>query len=131
MLKKTEISSASAILDDTTVAMLVTLIRNSAKYKLNPPYYATVQEKLEDADGSIQAKQLNAILSKIEKLGIGEVEISGGDEGIRYSKTREREALVSYAMSILYTEPFSSISVDPDATVLGSYGIGQRKTELD
>ena len=134
MLSKNQITSASATLDEVDVTMMVTLIRASIRFKENPAYYNDVEARIEDVDGTVKAKQLNAVLAEIVNLGIGEVGISGGDEGVRYSQTSEREALVNYAISVIYSQPFDSVSVvDEDGGSnsggTGNYRVAQR--ELD
>lgn len=135
MLSKAQITAASASLDDTDIAMFTALIRGSEKYKGNPAYYADFVTRLEDTDGSVQAKQLNAAMSAIVDLGVGVVEIDqrrvGSSDGLYYSQVLERQALIEYILGILYPEPFESVIAvyDESGNLLngGSYQVGQRE----
>lgn len=132
MLSKDEISTASAVLDELDIAMLVTVIKSGGTYKANPPFYNDLTAKIEATDGTTEAKMLNAIKTRIESLGVGEVELRGGDEGVYYSQNKEREALINYAISIIYDAPFDSLAVDLNNYLLvGNYGVSQRLTDLD
>lgn len=104
MLTKAQITSASTTLDDTDIEMLVALFRISSRYKEYPEFFPDLESRLASVDGTIKAQQLNAVLDLIEDLGVGEVQIQGGDEGLRYSQTLEREALINYAMSVVYDQ---------------------------
>jgi hypothetical protein len=136
MLTKAQIQAAPSTLDEIDVAMMTATIRGSEKYKENPAYYADITTKIEDADGSIQAQQLNAAMDAIEALGIGVVEIDqrrvGGSDGLYYSQVLERNALIDYMIGTLYPEYFESIQVDENGNPIGvsgggSYGVAQRE----
>lgn len=102
MLTKSEITSASNQLDETDIALLLPLIRNTKRYRDNLPLFSDLESVIEDANGTVQAKQINAVLAKVIALGPGEVGINGGEDALNYSQAREREALVNYIISILY-----------------------------
>ena len=133
MLTKTQIAAASATLDETDVAMLIAVVRTSEKYKQNPSYYLDIATKIEDIDGTVQAKMLNAAMTEIANLGIGIVEIDqrrvGGSDGLYYSQILQRDALLNYILGILYPEYFESIQVDENGNPIysGSYLVGQRE----
>jgi hypothetical protein len=134
MLSKAQINAASATLDETDIAMITAVIRGSDKYIANPAYYIDVVEKIEDADGTIQAKMMNAAMTEIVNLGIGVVEIDqrrvGGSDGLFYSQIAERNALISYMIGTLYPEYFESttVVVDVNGNVIGGgYQTGQRE----
>jgi len=133
MLSKAQINAASSTLDETDVAMIVTAIRGSDKYKQNPAFYADIVTKIEDADGSIQAKMLNAAMSEIVALGIGVIEIDqrrvGGSDGLYYSQINTRNDLVNYVIGVLYPEYFESTQSN-GSTTTGDYKVGQREVKL-
>lgn len=126
MLTKVQITAASSTLDETDIAMIMAAVRNSAKYRDNPAYYADILTKIEDADGSIQAKMLNATMSAIIDLGIGIVEIDqrrvSGSDGLYYTQMGERDSLIDYLMGVLYPEYFGSVTVDANGNIVGEYG---------
>lgn len=129
MLTKAQIAAASPTLDETDIQMLATVIRNGATYKANPVMYPELEGKISDTDGTVKAQMLNATLDLLEALGPGEVELSGGNEGLRYSQTREREALVNYALSVIYDIQLTAV-VNP-TRVTGNFGVGQREIDPD
>lgn len=135
MLSKAQINAASAVLDETDIAMFTALIRGSDKYKENPMFYRDFVTLLEDADGTVQAQQLNAAMAAIEDLGIGVVEIDqrrvGSSDGLYYSQVLERQALIEYMLGVLYAEPVESVLAvyDENGNVIngGSYLVAQRE----
>lgn len=102
MLTKAEIAASSATLDETDVEMWLALVRANAFYRGNKAFYPDVPGEIDNADGTVKGKMLNAILDRIEALGVGEVNIRNGDEGVNWSQSSERDALVKYALSVLY-----------------------------
>lgn len=134
MLSKAQIIAASPTLDETDITMFTALIRGSEKYKQNPAYYIDFVQLLEDADGSVQAKQLNAAMSAIVDLGIGVVEIDqrrvGSSDGLYYSQVLERNALIDYMLGVLYEEYFATTPAvyDDDGNIVnsGGYYVAQR-----
>lgn len=135
MLTKAQINAASSTIDETDLAMMIATIRGSSKYQANPAYFAEFSGKIEDADGSIQAKQLNAALTAISDLGIGVVEIDqrrvGGSDGLWYSQVNTRNSLIDYMIAILYPEYFETVLAVTDeyGNILNgySYQVGQRE----
>jgi hypothetical protein len=121
MLTKNEITTASATLDAVDVEMWLALIRANTYYRGNKFFYPDVQFQLEEANGTAKGQMLNAILDKIEALGVGEVSIRNGDEGLNYSQSQERDALVKYALSVLYDA--TEIVYQTDTS--GAYGQAQ------
>lgn len=130
MLTKQQITDASPTLDETDITMLVTLIRNSKRYRENAGLFGNLRAKILEANNTVRAKQLNAILALIQALGVGEVSINGGDDAISYSQSKEREAMVNYAISVLYeiSDADGSIIIIDDGLIFsnGRYSIGQR-----
>jgi hypothetical protein len=136
MLTKTQINAASATLDETDIAMITATIRGSDKYKQNPAYYTDFVIKVEDTDGTIQAKQINAAMTEIANLGIGVVEIDqrrvGGSDGLFYSQIAERNSLIDYIIGVVYPEYYESVQLDANGNPIygnGAYGVAQREPE--
>jgi len=102
MLTKAEIQAAPSTIDTVATEMWLALIRQHPDYKANVALYPEIETTLDEASGDTKGKMLNALLTKIEELGIGVVEIRNGDEGLQYSQRAERDAMVAYALSILY-----------------------------
>ncbi len=135
MLSKTVIENASSQLGETDIAMITAVIRGSDKYKGNPAFYIDVITKIEDLDGTVQAKMVNAAMDALVALGIGVVEIDqrrvGGSDGLYYSQILERNALIDYIIGTMYSEFFETITVvvDTNGNVVGSgtYSTGQRE----
>lgn len=123
MLTKEQITAASPTLDDVDIEMIATLIRNSSSYQEYPDLYPNLMDKLNEINGTVKAQQINAILDLIEALGAGEVEIKGGEEGLRYSQTIEREALINYAINVLYDKATAYIN----QTAAFGIAVGQRE----
>ncbi len=122
MLTKNEIVSAPATLDETDMEMWLALIRANTFYRGNKIFYPDVQGELDNADGTVKGKMLNAILDRIEALGVGEASIRGGDEGLNWSQSAERDALVKYGLSILY-DAVDVVSLT--STTTGDFGAVQ------
>lgn len=123
MLTKAQIAAAPNTLDAIDIAMLVTILRKSVSYRSSPEFYPELEDAITATIGTVKAQQLNAIMDLIEALGPGEVAISGGDEGLRYSQTAEREAMLNYALSVLYDR---TVAVEQSASAARAYGVGQR-----
>jgi hypothetical protein len=102
MLTKDEITAAPDTLDSVDKAMWLTLIHANSFYRGNKALYPDVSGKLDAASGTVQGKMLNATLDKIEDLGIGEISLRTPEEGLSYSQSSERDALVRYGLSIMY-----------------------------
>jgi hypothetical protein len=119
MLTKVEIQNASQTLDAIDQEMWLALIRANSFYRDNKVFYPDVETELENASGTVKGQLLNAILDRIEALGVGEVSIKNGDEGLNYSQTAERDALVKYALSVLYD---AVDFVELTSTTVGQFG---------
>lgn len=133
MITKATIQAQPTTLDEIDVANLVAVIKTGDRYKADPAVFTDLQTVIEDADGSVQAQILNAIIRQMETLGIGVVQINQsqtvGTDGVIYDKRLEREALIDYALSVLYTETFSTKAVDPNTVIDmflgGEYSVGR------
>ncbi len=127
MLTKAEIAAASTTLDETDLEMWLALIRANTFYRGNKVFYPDVETVLDDASGTIKGAMLNAILDRIEALGVGEASIRNGDEGLNWSQSSERDALVKYGLSVLY----DATDVIYQSGTNGNYGavqVRQRST---
>lgn len=131
MFSQATIEAASDTLTSVAVASIVSIVRMTDRYKENPAYFSDLQQKIEAVDGAVKAKQLNAALTELENLGVGEVEINQaqtvGTDGVVYSKVTERAGLVDYILGVLYEAYSPSIypNTSTDVTIRGNYGVGR------
>lgn len=102
MLSKEEIVAASPNLDSIDLEMWLALIRANPVYRSNVVLFPDIEAALDGASGDTKGQMLNALSARIQGLGVGVVEIKNGDEGLNWSQRAERDALVAYALSILY-----------------------------
>lgn len=105
-----QISTAVTTLSAVAQAQWLVLIRKSAAYKEQPGLYPNLADKLA-AVTTVQAQQLNAALTLIDEIGDGTVALSGGSDAVDYSQDRDRDALVSYGLSVLFDNPLRRSSV--------------------
>jgi hypothetical protein len=138
MISRVKIEDASDTLEDVAIESLVAILRTTQRYKDNPSYYSTFKAKLLEVDGTIQAQQVNAALDELETLGIGEVQLNQsqtvGTDGVIYSQSLERQALVDYILGILYEGYQPSVYVDPDSDsfiIKGNYASGRHTVEFE
>ena len=124
MLTKAEITAAPATLDAVDIEMWLSLIRANQYYRDNIILFPDVESELDNASGDTKGKMLNALSAKIQAMGVGVVEIRNGDEGLWYSQQKERDALVAYALSILY--PVTNVVYPTTAGSFGEYQVRQR-----
>lgn len=132
MFTRAQIAAADSTLSEVTVDMWVALIKNSQRYRTEPALFPNLEEAILEVDGTVKAQQLNVALDAIEALGPGEVALRGGDDGLQFSQTLEREALVSYGMSVVFDSlaavpQTADSSASTPVTVYGRYGIAQRE----
>lgn len=132
MISRAKIDAASSTLTETAITSLVSIVRMTARYKENPAYFSDLATRLGAVNGSLKAKQLNAVLDELETLGVGEVEINQaqtvGTDGLVYSQIAEREGLIDYALGVLYEAFAPSVYVDSEDTDMvlrGNYGVGR------
>jgi hypothetical protein len=131
MITKSEIDAASSTLTEVDISNLVAVIRTSERYKKDPGYFTDLQSTIEGFDGSTEAKIINAVIDKLELLGITNVEINQsqtvGTDGVIYSKVTERNFLVDYVLNVMYQESFSTATETDDSVLLlsGEYGVGR------
>ncbi len=133
MISREDILASDDTLEEIDIDSLIAVVRTSARYKANPAFFTNLSEKLIATNGTLKAQQLNAVLDAIERLGIGQIEINQsqtvGTDGVIYSKVAEREALVDYALNVVYEELFDSViatdDTDSTRTLEGNYAVGR------
>lgn len=132
MITQAEITAASSTLSETAILSLVALVRTSDRYKTNPAEFVDLKTRLENLDGGIEAKQINAALTKIEAIGSTVVEIDQrrtvGTDGVVFSTKLSRDTLIDYILNVAYEESFSSVTVDGENenfVLRGEYGVGR------
>lgn len=107
MITRAEIAEETEnSLSEVEQSMWLALFRDHPGYTLQR--YPDVATKLTTVEG-VKAKQLLAALRKIEALGADTVRLEGGRDGIDVDPVRDRNALVSYGLSVLYERHISSM----------------------
>lgn len=102
MITKDQISGADANLDEIDISMIISLVKGSDIFKDNPLTFSDINIRLEEINGTVKARQVNAALDLIEELGAGEVQLRGGSDAVYYDQHKERQALVNYIIFTLY-----------------------------
>lgn len=121
------ISQASDHLSEKSVKLWQVLFRKSTDYLDYISIYGDdcVEDKLLDLDGTIEARMLNALMKEIDELGVGEVSIAQrSKEGLRWSQTDERMALIEEALHIVFGDNLSLLAggTYADAALAASKG---------
>jgi hypothetical protein len=105
------ISKASDHLNNKSIELWISLFRQLPRYKENAVIYTPeLESRLIDAEGTLKARQLNALMSLIDDLGPGEVKIQGDRQGVWFSQTEERLALIEEAFNILFDDISTMVS---------------------
>ncbi len=130
------ISQASDHLSEKHVQLWLLLFRKLPKYKEYAFVYSeTLEDRLTEAEGTIKARMLNALMKEIDDLGVGEVHIGGdqrtigaggGDrEGTHWSQTIERLTLIEDGLDVLFDD-ISTMILPYGTTGSGNgvYGFG-------
>lgn len=131
------VSNASNHLESITKAILITLFRQIEVYRRNALIFsADLSTRIDAAEGTDKARMLNAVMSEIDKLGIGEVEIRGDEDAVWWSQAKEREALLTTAFLTLYDDVVEGTGttaegVIPSKGLYGDFAVGQRPQLLD
>lgn len=99
-----EITAASSTITSIARAQTIALVRSSARYIANPGRYPGLESRI-DSVTTVQAQQINAALAGIDSVGDGTVGITGGEDAVDYSQSRDREQLLDYIISVLYDSP--------------------------
>jgi hypothetical protein len=90
--------------------MLVSLIRQSSIYREDPSNYPNLETTIAAVNDTVKAQQLNAALALIDAIGPGQIEVKGDEDATHFSQDAEREALVSYCLTVCFDAPANSIS---------------------
>lgn len=113
-----EIASAPHALTDADKAAWATDIRGLEEYRTNAALYPNLSDALEEVEGTIVAKQLNAARKILDAIGRGEFSLNS-PRGVRYVRPAEREAYILYGLRALYA------GGEVDATFNNSYAVGE------
>lgn len=131
MINSTEIQAESSTLTELDVVNFVSIVRTSDIYKANPAFFVDLKTKVEALDGTVEAKLINAIITKLEALGSGVIEINQqqtvGTDGVVYSQKANRDDLINYALGIMYEGIYSTSTLPDDSglKMYGNYAVGR------
>jgi hypothetical protein len=118
------ISQASDHLSDKHIQLWLLLFRRLPKYKEYAFVYADLlAPRLAEAEGTVKARMLNALMKEIDDLGVGEVSIQGDREGTHWSQTLERDTLIEEAFDVLFDD-ISTMIATGFSGYGGSYTVG-------
>lgn len=113
--KSSRITAATGTWDANTKGLWLPILVGSRLYARTPENFTDIQSKLDAVvSGSLQAKQLEATLTEIDKLGPVDA-TSEGFEG-HFSTLDNREGLIEYALATLYGGVFWPRRTPPTAT---------------
>ncbi|MGI8655474.1 MAG: hypothetical protein ACR2LC_09670 [Pyrinomonadaceae bacterium] len=108
MLTQNQIEGAVVQNDGTLTeiarASWETLIRGSALYHAKSGLYPDLTAKLAVVNG-VKAKQMSAVLDRIDLLGDKVSSLKGYAGGVNSSTVEKRNALIEYGLSVLYLPP--------------------------
>lgn len=97
------VSNASDHLSSVHIELWQTLFRELPQYQEYALVYSPqVEDALRNTEGTIKARQLNALMTLLDDLGPGEFSIKGDRDGLNYSVPSERLALISEAFSVVF-----------------------------
>jgi hypothetical protein len=91
-----------------------------------------VPTRLVSASNTVKGKILNAVMTALDELGTGQVEIRGDDSALWWNQEKERQALIKDAFLVLFDDivdvaPDGTIDfINPSAGVYGLAATGQR-----
>ena len=107
MITREEIAAETAgSLSETEQYLWLALFREYPGYSV--VRYPGIEGNLATVQG-VKAKQLLAALRKIEEIGSETSRIEGGRSGLDVDPVRDRNALVGYALGVLYDKSTSGI----------------------
>ncbi len=138
---------ASDHLGEVQKGLWLVHFRRLPKYQANAAVYAdTLLDKLDETEGTIKARMLNALMKEINDLGPGEVSIGaaskeipgagrGDRDGTYWFQTNERNSLIEEALAVLYDDIGTLVTPSPGTE--GNYGtssfrvaVGNRKVHI-
>lgn len=121
------VQNASDHLSDLTKAMAITYLRNSDKYRSNALVFSPLlTTRINAAEGTVNARMINAIITEIDKLGVGEVSIRGDKDAVWWNQHEERQALIDSLFDILIDQFVDAGTGTSEGVIpgLGLYGYG-------
>lgn len=117
------VAQASDHLSDKHKELWLFWFRKLDKYKEYAFVYSDLlPARLDDAEGTIKARMLNALMKEIDALEVGEVSIEGDREGTHWSQSVERLTLIEEALDVLFDDistlivPYGSVVLNADGT---------------
>jgi hypothetical protein len=122
------ISQASDHLSSVSIELWKTLFRELPQYREYALVYSPlIEDALRDTEGTIKARQLNALMTLLDDLGPGEFSIKGDSDGLNYSAPSERLALINEAFSVIFDSINTMITSSSSVDNYGVYAaIGDR-----
>jgi len=139
------INKASDHLAEKHIQLWLMLFRKLPRYQQYAAIYSDdIEARIRAAEGTLQARMLNALMKEIDALGIGEVMIGartdtitksfsegggtstethgktgGGRDALYWSQSEERLSLVDSALDVLYDDISLMIVAAPSSTNTG------------
>lgn len=139
-LTRDQIINAEATLDDVTKELYLVLFKSNEVYIKNAILFSVdVQERLDNASGTIKGRMLNALMKKIDALGTGNVKIRGDKDAVHWSQSDERNDLITEALRVLFEDSVEGLTptddfqgyVNTSVGLYGSIAVGQRPLPSD
>lgn len=122
--KRATIEGASGAFSDSERDLWLPLLTGSAIYRRTFPNFEDVESKLLSVEvDSLQAKQLNATMVLLDRIGPVAASTTGQDG--TYSTVENREGLLEYAFAVLYGAEFWSMLISGWSRPV-SYGVKNR-----
>lgn len=103
------VETASPNLSIVVKATLLSLLRQTQWYRVNPSAYTNLEAVIAAASGTVKGQQLNAAMTAIDDIGPGEVKIEGDEDAMHYSRADERNAYLEFCLTVLYEVPPDSV----------------------
>lgn len=117
---------ASDHLSEVDIELWKTLFRSLPEYNEYAIVYSRqVDDALTSADGTLKARQLNALMKLIDELGPGEISIKADADGLYYSMSAERLALILEAFNVIF-ESINALTLPYLVSTPGGVAVGQR-----
>lgn len=121
------VMQASDHLSDKQKELWLFWFRKLDKYRQYAFVYSELlPTRLDDAEGTLKARMLNALMKEIDALEVGEVQIDRDREGTIWSQTIERLTLIEEALDVLFDD-ITTLIMPYGATVLNPNGTYRTK----
>lgn len=128
------VRNASDHLTEVDKAMFIVMLKQSDLYRQYAiSFSGNVVSRVDAAEGTVKARMINAIIKELDKLGVGVVEIRGDKDAVWWNQQKERQALLSTALYVLFDVDVEGAGGDgtgsgifPDRGVFGDIAVGQR-----